>query len=276
MSEAGHAAILRWLKASELPDVSVSCAEAALPGTVVVDGCLADVPFAWLAELALHTHIRLAVASCATAEATRSRLSELAHLTSRITLDGGPTDAAAVRYSSPPARRRGLLGLGRAEPGPSGTHQQRLAAALTELPINPEAPSSAARLTVNANCTACSVCVRSCQHDALDLAVVEGTATLTHRTDTCEAELACDALCPYDAIHSDGLLAWDEVREGPATALAVMPVRTCATCQATFSSTAPGTLCPVCAQQEADPFAVRLTPAARALLEQRRRARGQS
>lgn len=276
MSEAAHAAILRWLAASTPARITVSCAEAALPGTVVLDGCLADAPLAWLAELAGHAPVQVAADACATPEATRSRLQELAQLTSRITLDGGPTQAATVRYASPPARRRGLLGLGRTAPGPSGTHQQRLAAALAALPVDPDAPSPAARLTVTDACTACGVCVRGCPHDALELAVADGVATLTQLADSCQADHACVALCPHDAIHAADRLRWAEVREHPRGGLIAMAVRTCATCQTPFPASTPGTLCPLCREREADPFGVHLPPAARALLERRRRRRGLS
>lgn len=273
MSEAAHAAILRWLAASTPARITVSCAEAALPGTVVLDGCLADAPLAWLAELAGHAPVQVAVGACATAEATRRRLRELADLTSRITLDGGPTAAATVRYSSPPARRRGLLGLGRTAPGPSGTHQQRLAAALAELPVNPEAPSPATRLVATDACTSCGVCVRTCPHDALSLPIVDGVAALTHHLDACTGEQACVAFCPHDALHAEGQLPWREVHAAPTVELITQPVRTCRSCSAAFSTDSRGSLCPVCEQQEADPFGVHLPPAARALLERRRRGK---
>lgn len=274
MREARHAAILRWLEATSPAEVTASCAEASLPGTLVLDCCLAEAPLAWLAEVALRTPLRVALEGCTTPDAARGHVGEVARLTSRITLDGGPGAGAPVRYAAPPARRRGLLGLGRTAPGPTGTHQQRLAAALAALPLDPEAPSDAANLSATSACTACGVCVRACPHEALTLEVADGVATLTQRTDTCEGELACVALCPHDALHSDGARRWAEV--GAPAELTVLPVRTCASCQSPFPASSPGELCQVCQDQEASPFTVNLPPAARALLEQRRRKRGSS
>lgn len=275
MSEAKHAAILRWLSVAELDDVAVSCTEATLPGSIVLDRCLSETPLAWLAELATHATVHAAVEYCARTEAARNRLAEVAALTPRIRLDGGPGAGQQVHYSAPPARRRALFGLGApAGPGPAGTHTQRLAAALAALPIDDNAPSQAANLSVTDACTACGVCVRSCPHQALELSVADGVATLSHELGACEGEDVCAAFCPVDAIVREVEHQWGHVRERPVIELKVLPVRSCAQCRAGFSTPDDATLCPVCRLQEADPFGVHLPPAARALLERRRRAAG--
>lgn len=275
MTEAKHAAVLRWLAAASLDDVTVSCAESSLPGSVVLDCCLSEAPLAWVAEWATHATVHAAVDHCARPDAARGHLAELSALTPRIRLDGGPGPGQQVRYAAPPARRRGLFGLGApADPGPSGTHAQRLAAALAALPLDDDAPSQAANLTVTDACTACGVCVRSCPHDALALTVTDGVATLSHELSACEGEDVCAAFCPAEAIVRAGEHRWADVRERPVVELRAMPVRYCAQCRAVFSTPDDATLCPVCRLQEADPFAVHLPPAARALLERRRRAAG--
>lgn len=275
MSEAHHAAILRWLSAVEPDEITVSCAESPLPGAVVLESCLAEAPFAWLAELAGHCPVRAAVEHCARPDASRTRLAELASATPRITLDGRPGSGPPVRYAAPPARRRGLLGLGSTPPAPSGTLAQRLAAALAVLPLHDGAESPAARLLVTADCTACGVCARSCPHGALDLAVVDGVATLSHLLDSCQGDGTCVAVCPEDAIVRERNHEWSSIGDPPATVLATMPVRKCATCRAPFTvpADAASELCPVCRVKAADPFAVHLPPAARALLDRRRRDR---
>ncbi|AQP45227.1 4Fe-4S binding protein [Tessaracoccus flavus] len=273
MSEASHAAILRWLDAAEPAEITLSCAESPLPGAVILDRCLAEVPAAWVAELATHCPVRAAVDHCARPEVARSRLAELASVTTAITLDGGPSSGHPVRYTHPPARRRALFGLGSTTPAPSGTLAERLAAALSRLPLTLEAESPAARLRITRDCTACGLCARSCPHGALGFAVVEGVAAIHHKLDACQGDGTCVAVCPEDAIVRDGTHRWAEVRDHPVVEVTALPVLRCGKCNAPFAdnSDTPSALCPVCRVTAAEPFGVHLTPTARALLERRRR-----
>ncbi|MBB1509661.1 4Fe-4S dicluster domain-containing protein [Tessaracoccus sp. MC1756] len=275
MTDAKHAAILRWLAALDAEHVTLACAESPQPGSIVLNACLAEVPLAWVAEVAVHSTVHLAVERCAQADAARSRLAQLADLTPRVLLDGGPSAGPEARYASPPARRRGLFGLGApASPGPAGTYAERLAAALAALPLDDAAPGQAAALTVSSACTSCAVCVRSCPHDALELTVADGVATLSQRLASCEDEGACVALCPAEAIEKHGRHRWGDVRDSPVVPLATMKVATCSVCQSIFTVDGPHGRCPVCRLTDDDPFSVQLPPAARALLERRRRPRG--
>ncbi|MBB1509665.1 hypothetical protein [Tessaracoccus sp. MC1756] len=135
MPERKHAAILRWLASSGVTDITLSCQESSLPGSVVLDRCLTEVPFAWLVELAVHCRLHLAVDHCEhSAEATK-RFANLAVLTHRIRLDGGPGAGAQVFYASPPATDPDDLPAGAtAVLAPRGTYAERLAVALASLP----------------------------------------------------------------------------------------------------------------------------------------------
>lgn len=133
MSDVHHAAVLQWLATAGLGDVTLSCQESPLDGTIVLDRCLKDVPLAWLVELAEHSTLHIAVDHCEHAAETRHRFHNLASITERILLDGDATQGAQVRYSAPPPRGAGVVPLGGSMDGPRGTHAERLAVALAAL-----------------------------------------------------------------------------------------------------------------------------------------------
>lgn len=273
--EARHGLILRWLADAGRDHVVLACAEAEVPGSLVLPCCLAAAPVAWVAELAAHASVHAAVESCASPDAARNHLAELASLTSRVLLDGGPGPGPTVSYLSPPTRRRGLLGLGGpSAAAPVGTHAERLAAALARLPVRQDASSHASRLTVSDACSACGVCVHSCPEDSLVLELTDGTATLSQRLGACQSERVCVALCPEGAITADGRFSWSEVAGHPTVALAEVAVVACRSCRASFPAADCEPLCRVCRVNERAPFGVHLTPAAQALLDRRRAHRG--
>ncbi|GAA4889101.1 hypothetical protein GCM10025789_01800 [Tessaracoccus lubricantis] len=135
MSETKHAAILRWVASGRMTDVTLSCEESPLPGAVVLDRCLTEVPFAWLVELAGLARLHLAVDHCAHSWEAAERFADLATLTTRIRLDGGPGTGVQVRYVAPPATDAEELPPGITQIlAPRGTYAERLAVALAQLP----------------------------------------------------------------------------------------------------------------------------------------------
>lgn len=133
MSDAKHGAILHWLANAGMEAVTLCCQEAQLDGALVLDRCLKDAPLAWLVELATHATVHIAADHCEQAGDTRARLRNLASITGRIQLDGGPGEGPTVRYSAPPAREPGPFPLS-VVTGPHGTHAERLVVALAALP----------------------------------------------------------------------------------------------------------------------------------------------
>ena len=273
--QARHAAVLRWLAREAPPAITLLCAEAdpaSLPGTLVqATGCLADVPPAWVAELARHAQVSIHVAGCDADGRTRARLGFLADLTPAITLDAAASGPRRlVRYVEPPADRRALLGVRTiAAPAPEGTLRQRLVSALRDLPRSGDAPSPTPRLVAD-GCTVCGVCVRVCPAGALSL-VQDGTmATLGQLVERCEGSALCVAACPAQALSLQGSWPWSAVLEGAVATLTQVRTVSCAKCGARLPAADEHRLCPVCRAKADRPFRSILPPAAAVLLARRR------
>lgn len=261
--------------------ISLVCAEAdtaSLPGTLVqMDGCLAEVPPAWVAELARHAHVSIHVAGCDADGRTRARLGFLADLTTAITLDAAASGPhRLVRYTEPPADRRALLGVRTGDaPAPEGTLRQRLVSALRDLPRSGDAPSPTPRLVAD-GCTACGVCVRVCPAGALSLVQDGSMAKLGQKVELCEGSTLCVAACPAQALSLQGSWPWSAVLEGVEAPLTQVRTVACARCGAHFPAADEHRLCPVCRAKADQPFRSILPPGAAVLLARRRARPGRA
>lgn len=272
---ARHAAILRWLARERPPMIALICAESEPEAgtTVQFHDCLARMPPAWIAELAVATEVRILVEGCSAPGAVSARLAFLTAITPRITLaDHPPSGTTRVTtYRHAPADRRGLLGLqtGDAAGGDEHTSHDRLVAALRSLPRHGDAAGVALRL-IAGGCTACGVCVRACPGGALEVHHHADVSLLVHHVDACEGSSICLALCPVGALSVAGVHPWSAALDGSSVRLTRVITSTCARCRNRFPGGSGETLCPVCRDWADRPFTSRLAPAAEALLHRRR------
>lgn len=281
----------RWLQRSEISSVTLVCHHGSqtplgsrkLPA-IEVPQCLQELPLHRLMDLWLTGVRQVVVApnSCCEEDALSCAVERWdasfgEHLA--ITVER-PKPSRNTTWSLSPTRlpvdRRQLLGLSRRSPQPWPTHDpaaddhERLLATLRFAGVTSlERPTSAVALAAS-GCTACSVCVHACPHDALTLSVNGTEASLLHSPDLCQGEQQCVSLCPVDALTVTAPLSWAEVMDGSPRVLATLEIDECERCRARFPAASGSRWCEACRVRRSDPFGSHLPAAAIELL----RARG--
>lgn len=280
----------RWLHRLEVTSVGLVCHHGRTTPlgtrsrpTIEVPGCLQDLPLHRALDLWL-TGIRdvaLMPNACCGEDALLPLSQQWASLMGdRLSVTIVPaTPARNWSWSLAPHRmpvdRRGLLGLGRRTPAawpthdPSADDTARLltslrAAGVTSLEAHPAAVALQA-----SGCTACGVCVQACPQDALTLSSDGASVSLLHTSDLCRGEQQCVALCPVEALSTDGQLPWVDVLEQRTRVLATVETVTCERCRARFPADSGLTLCQTCRIRRSDPFGSHLPAAALAVLRSR-------
>lgn len=112
-------------------------------------------------------------------------------------------------------------------------------------------------------CVACGVCEKACPTGALTMRRLpsgpgRAILTLAEIDASCIACEACINLCPTVALSADSPTSWEQaLGEEIPRPLATVAVRECERCHAPVPLKDGASLCPTCAAQRSNPFAVR-------------------
>lgn len=292
--------LLGWLAAGGARDVVLACGEhpdgpdlradrlgqSADPVLVLLPGCLAEQPPAFLLELLTAGAARVGVmldgclatdATTALVEHARALLWALAQSDRLVGLPAPGPGAQPIplvhRAGALPVSRRALLGRHGEPPPPVAGHPgERLAAALVTLAGSPAgarealAGSPAPAIGLRApGCCGHGACVRACPESALELSVTSlgpaGTGSRQHVLDfdpvRCTGCGACLTVCPVQALAGGPPMTWAEVLRGRVRLRAGLAAM-CRRCGGPVDGA--GERCGPCRDRAADPFGSRLPP----------------